>query len=242
MKIRCLIVDDEPLARDLLEGYVRKTPFLELVGKCRSAVEALHVMEEQAVDLLFLDIQMPELTGMEFSKTLGKQVRVIFTTAFDQYALEGFKVSALDYLLKPFSYGDFLRAAHKAKEWFELVQSPAAPNPPRTEDKERLLVRSEYKQIPVVLQDVLYFEGLKDYIKIFQEGETKPILTLMTIKSLEEQLPPDRFMRVHRSYIINLKKIASVERSFVTIGHRAVPIADKYKDQFQEYLANHFLS
>jgi DNA-binding LytR/AlgR family response regulator len=240
MKIRCLVVDDEPLARDLLESYIKKTPFLELVGKCRSALEAIAVIDEREVDLLFLDIQMPELTGMELSQTLTKKIKVIFTTAFEQYALEGYKVNALDYLLKPFSYPEFLRAATKAKEWFEVVQHPpVAPAPEPVKDS--LLVYSEYKLIKVELKNVLYFEGLKDYVKIFLHEAPKPILSLMTLKWLEEQLPPDQFLRIHRSYIVNLDKISVIERSFVQIGKAEIPIAEKYKEAFQQHLSRKFL-
>lgn len=238
MKIRCLIVDDEPLARDLLESYVSKTPFLELAGKCRSALEALQVLETTEVDLLFLDIQMPELSGVEFSKTLSKDLKVIFTTAFEQYALEGFKVNALDYLVKPFSYTEFLKAANKAKEWFEMLQNQSSTNTPV---KDSLLVYSEYKQIKVELKDVLYFEGLKDYIKIFIQTSDKPILTLLSLKWLEEHLPANQFLRVHRSYIVNLDSIAFIERSSIQIGKASIPLAPKYKDQFQQYLAKRFL-
>lgn len=238
MSIRCLIVDDEPLARDLLEGYVKKTPFLELAGKCRSAVEALKEIEEKEVDLLFLDIQMPELTGLEFSQILGKKIKVIFTTAFGEYALEGFKVSALDYLLKPFNYSDFLKAAQKAKEWFDLVNNQATA---KVTEKNSLLVKSDYKLIKIDLDDILYFEGMKDYVKIYQENQPRPVLSLMTLKSLEEQLPPQRFMRIHRSFIINLSKINAVERSQVRIGKEEIPIAEKYKEKFQQYLSDHFL-
>jgi DNA-binding LytR/AlgR family response regulator len=238
MSIRCLIVDDEPLARDLLEGYVKKTPFLQLAGKCRSAVEALEVIEEREVDLLFLDIQMPELTGLELSQALGKKIKVIFTTAFGEYALAGFKVNALDYLLKPFNYTDFLKAAHKAKEWFGLINNQA---PDKVSEKESLLVKSDYKLIRIDLDDILFFEGMKDYVKIYQENQARPVLSLMTLKSLEEQLPAQRFMPIHRSFIINLSKVNAVERSHVQIGKEAIPIAEKYKEKFQQYLSNHFL-
>ncbi len=178
---------------------------------------------------------------MELSQTLTKNIKVIFTTAFGQYALEGYKVNALDYLLKPFSYPEFLRAATKAKEWFELVQPPAVSAPGPAPVKDSLLVYSEYKLIKVELKHVLYFEGLKDYVKIFQQDAPKPILSLMTLKWLEEQLPSDRFMRVHRLYIVNLDKISVIERSFVRIEKAEIPIAEKYKEAFQEYLSKRFL-
>ena len=236
--INCLIVDDEPIALDILEGYVRKTPFLELKGRCNGVVEALQQMQHQSIDLLFLDIQMPDVNGIEFSKTLSDKVKVIFTTAFEQYALEGFKVNALDYLLKPFNYQEFLKAAMKAKTWFDLVENKAA-SPVMTKDS--LLVNSDYKLVKINLKDVLYFEGLKDYVKIYLEGVARPVMTLMTLKSLEEQLPTDQFMRVHRSYIVNLDRINAIERSAILIDKASIPIADKYKDQFNDFLSKRFL-
>jgi DNA-binding LytR/AlgR family response regulator len=236
--ISCLIVDDEPVALDILESYVRKTPFLELRGRCNGVVEALQQMQHQSIDLLFLDIQMPDVNGIEFSRTLSDKVKVIFTTAFEQYALEGFKVNALDYLLKPFNYQEFLKAAMKAKTWFELVESKAVSP---AVIKDSLLVNSDYKLVKINLKDVLYFEGLKDYIKIYQEGIARPVMTLMTLKSLEEQLPAEQFMRVHRSYIVNLDRINAIERSAILIDKASIPIADKYKDQFNNFLTKRFL-
>jgi two-component system, LytTR family, response regulator LytT len=233
-KITCIIVDDEPIALNLLEGYVAKTPFLQLKDKCESAIEALEVVNSTAVDLIFLDIQMPELNGIEFSKLLSKNTRVIFTTAYDKYAIEGFKVDALDYLLKPFSYQEFLTAAMKAKEWFGIAKSG---NPVHSANElEFIFVKSEYKQIKIVLSDVLYFEGMKDYVKIWVKNEPKPIMSLMSLKSLEEVLPPAKFMRVHRSFIISLKEVQSVERGNAQIRQQFIPIADQYKHQFQDFL------
>lgn len=236
--IQCMIIDDEPVAVSILESYIAKTPFLSLVAKCHGAVEAMRIMQHEKADLLFLDIQMPDITGIEFSRSLGDSVRIIFTTAYEKYALEGFKVNALDYLLKPFDYHEFLKAALKAKEWFDLknnqTESPAV-------QKESLLVNVEYKLIKIDLKDILYIEGLKDYVKIFTEGGSKPILTLMTLKNLEEQLPDSQFMRVHRSYIISLNKIKAIERSGVLIDKELIPVADKYKETFNEYLSKHFL-
>jgi DNA-binding LytR/AlgR family response regulator len=236
--INCLIVDDEPIALDILESYVRKTPFLELKGRCNGVVEALQQMQGQSIDLLFLDIQMPDVNGIEFSRTLSDKIKVIFTTAFEQYALEGFKVNALDYLLKPFNYQEFLKAAMKAKTWFDLVENKAA-SPAVTKDS--LLVNSDYKLIKIDLKDVLYFEGLKDYVKIYMEGVARPVMTLMTLKSLEEQLPVEKFMRVHRSFIVNLERINAIERSAILIDKASIPIADKYKEQFNDFLSKRFL-
>ena len=170
MNLKCAIVDDEPLALDLLESYVNKTPFLELAGKYSSAVQAMNNLSGKDIDLLFLDIQMPELNGLEFSKMVDMHTRIVFTTAFDRYAIDGYKVNALDYLLKPISYVDFLQAANKALQWFELLQQPK-------EEVESIFVKSDYKLIQVELKNILYIEGLKDYIKIYEENSPKPILS-----------------------------------------------------------------
>lgn len=231
-KIRCIIVDDEPLALDLLESYVKRTPFLELIARCANAFEAMEVLEKESVELLFLDIQMPDLSGVEFSRTLKPGLKVIFTTAFEQYALEGFKVDALDYLLKPFNYEEFLKAANKAKEWFQLIDNQVQKN----DTLPYLYVKSEYKLVKIILHDVLYFEGLKDYVKIHLATQDKSVLSLMSLKSLEEALPL-QFMRVHRSYIVNLEKIESVERSRILINGFAIVIAEQYRDKFNQYLA-----
>lgn len=202
-KIKCLIVDDEPLALDLLESYVNRTPFLELAGRCANAFEAMEVLANQTIELIFLDIQMPDLSGVAFSRTLKAGPKIVFTTAFEQYALDGFKVDALDYLLKPFNYEEFLKAANKAQEWFQLVNAPQQKNEPLP----YLFVKSEYKLVKINLNEVLYFESLKDYVKIYLVGQQKPILSLMSLKSLEESLPAEQFMRVHRSYIVHLEKL-----------------------------------
>jgi DNA-binding LytR/AlgR family response regulator len=238
--IRCIIVDDEPMALALIESYVAKTSFLKLVRKCSNAFEALQAINEEQVDLAFLDIQMPELTGVELSKTLPLQTRIIFTTAFNQYAIEGFKARALDYLMKPFSFEQFYNAALRAKEWFELVQKPeastlAAPEP-EAPAKTYIFVKSEYRQLKIMLDNVLYFEGLKDYIKIWLTGEPKPILTLMSLKSLEADLPANAFMRIHRSFIIALNKIEVIERNQVIINKQRITVADQYRDKFHEYI------
>ncbi|MEP1488321.1 MAG: LytTR family DNA-binding domain-containing protein [Algibacter sp.] len=239
-KVTCVIVDDEPMALNLVESYVDKTPFLELKKKCSSAIEAMEFIKEQPVDLLFLDIQMPDLTGIEFSKMLPKETRVIFTTAFDQYALEGFKVEALDYLLKPFDYAEFLAAANKARTWFELVKGKGENIV--SEEKEFLFVKSEYKQLRIKLADVLYFEGLKDYIKIWLKDKPKPILTLMSLKSLEAELPDNQFMRVHRSFIVALKNIDLIERSQIIINKQRITVSEQYKPKFLEFVNNNSLN
>lgn len=236
MKISCLIVDDEPLAIHLLNRYVAQTPFLQCEAKCSSAIEAMEILNTTKIDLIFMDIQMPELSGIEFSRTLSKDIKIIFTTAFDNYALEGFKVNALDYLLKPFNYEEFLIAANKAKEWYELLQ--VKKNSSVDESANFIFVKSEYKQIKIDLNEVMYFEGLKDYVKIWLKGSTKAILTIMSLKSLESQLSTSKFMRVHRSFIIALDKIQIVERGQVVMHNNAhVKIADQYKEKFQSFVS-----
>ena len=240
LKITCVIVDDEPMALNLVESYVEKTPFLVLKKKCSSAIEAMEFIKTEPVDLLFLDIQMPDLTGIEFSRMLPKETRVIFTTAFDQYALEGFKVEALDYLLKPFDYAEFLAAANKANTWFELVNGKQQVA--LSEEKEFLFVKSEYKQLRIKLADVLYFEGLKDYIKIWLKDNPKPILTLMSLKSLQEELPETHFMRVHRSFIVSLKNIEVIERSQIIINKQRITVSEQYKPKFLEFVNQNSLN
>ena len=214
MELNYLIVDDEPLALDLMESYVKRTPFLKLVARCSNALEVLQVLREEAVDLIFLDIQMPELNGLELSRVLDKQIKVIFTTAFEQYALEGFRVDALDYLLKPVSYretqGDSL-------------------------EEDCIFVKSDYKLVKVELAKICYIEGLKDYVKIYLEGVTSPIVSLISMKSLEEMLPAS-FCRVHRSFIVNLNRITVIERNRIVFGKTYIPIADSSKDKFMEFL------
>ena len=240
LKITCVIVDDEPIALNLVESYVEKTPFLVLKKKCSSAIEAMEFIKSEPVDLLFLDIQMPDLTGIAFSKMVPKETRVIFTTAFDQYALEGFKVEALDYLLKPFDYAEFLTAANKANTWFSLVKGKQQNM--LSDEKDFLFVKSEYKQLRINLADVLYFEGLKDYIKIWLKDNPKPILTLMSLKSLEEELPETQFLRVHRSFIVSLNNIEVIERSQIIINKQRIKVSEQYKSKFLEFVNKNSLN
>jgi DNA-binding LytR/AlgR family response regulator len=231
-KINCITVDDEPLALQLIESYVKKTPFLEMKGKCQNAFEAMQMMNNEKIDLIFLDIQMPDMNGIDFSKTLSANVKIIFTTAFKDYAFEGFKVNAVDYLLKPFNYQEFLIAANKVLE--RLSVSEEKKHSSFTDNY--IFVKSEYKQIKINLDDVYYFEGLKDYIKIWLNSQAKPVLTLMSLKSLEQELSEDKFMRVHRSYIIALNKIESIERSQIIINKERITIAEQYKTKFQQFI------
>ncbi|MDL2281900.1 LytTR family DNA-binding domain-containing protein, partial [Parabacteroides sp. OttesenSCG-928-G06] len=241
MTLTCCIIDDEPLAVSLLESYVEKTPFLILKGKFNGALQAISFLEENPVDLLFLDIQMPELNGLEFSRILKADTRIIFTTAFNQYALEGYRVNALDYLLKPISYTDFLTAAHKALQWYEMVRKApgeAAKGENNTADEpESIFIKTEYKLVQVDLRKILYIEGLKDYVKIYVEDEPRAILSLISMKAMEEMLPASRFIRVHRSFIVQPEKIKVIERNRIVFGKEYIPISDTYKDKFFEFLA-----
>lgn len=246
MKLTCAIIDDEPLAISLLESYVNKTPFLELAGKYNSAVNALPILSKEPVDLLLLDIQMPELNGMEFSRILEADTRIIFTTAFSQYALDSYRVNALDYLLKPISYPDFLKSANKALQWYELLRnSTAEPSvaPPAQEKNEieSIFVKTEYKLMQIELRKIQYIEGLKDYVKIFVEGEPHPILSLVSMKTMEDMLPANRFIRVHRSFIVQPEKIKVIERNRIVFGKEYIPISDNYKQKFMDFLAQRSL-
>ena len=237
MKLNCAIIDDEPLAVELMAGYVRKTPFLTLCGSFGSGSAAFDMLRDHPVDLLFCDIQMPGLSGMELSRMLPADTRVIFTTAFSRYAVEGFRVNAVDYLLKPISYADFLAAAQKALEWFELKRRAGAPD----DDLRSIFVKTEYRLRQIELERILYIEGLKDYVKIHVEEETHPVLTLTSLKSLEEQLPADRFVRVHRSFIVQPSKIRSIERNRIVFGKEYIPVSENYRQAFFDFLAEHSL-
>ena len=238
MIIKCAIVDDEPLAVELLASYVKKIPFLELCGKYNNATDALHGIGEDPVDLLFLDIQMPELNGLEMSKMISEDTRVVFTTAFDQYAVDGFRANALDYLLKPISYADFMEACNKALQWFQLVQQSEqlAASPQVDGEPTSIFVKSEYKLLQIQLDDIRYIEGLKDYVKIYTEQSQHPILSLMNMKSIEQMLPTSRFIRVHRSFIVQKSKIREIERNRIVFGDVYIPIGDSYKPAFQEFI------
>jgi DNA-binding LytR/AlgR family response regulator len=236
--IRTIAIDDEPLALQLVTGYIKKTPFLELVGEFDNPISAMEFLDQSAVDLIFLDIQMPDLIGTDFARTLGNGLKIIFTTAFEKYALEGFRLEAVDYLLKPFGYDEFLIAAQKARKLLDLEQKAVTTI---EANSEFLFLKSEYKIRRINFNDILYIEGLKDYIKVFLANEPKPILSLNTIKSLESKLPATKFMRVHRSFIVNLDRIQTVERFRIVFGKEYIPVGDQYKDKFQEFLDKNFL-
>ncbi len=237
MKIKCIAIDDEPLALRQIADFIRQTPFLNLIAECKDAFEAMDILQNSEVELMFVDINMPGLNGLDFIRALIKKPEVIFTTAHSEFAIEGFKVDALDYLLKPIGYQDFLKAANKAKAYFEMM-AKAGTNP---SDNEHLFVKSEYRIVRINLQDIKYIEGMREYVRI-HSSDSKPIMSLMSMKSLEKNLPKDRFMRVHRSYIVNLNQVTTVERSRIVFDKDVyIPISDQYKEKFQEFLDRHFL-
>jgi len=238
MKIRCLAIDDEPLAVKKIAGYIQKVPFLELVAECRSAAEAMSIMDTTDIQLLFIDINMPDISGMEFVKSLTIKPYVVFTTAYSEYAVEGFQVEAVDYLLKPITFSNFLKAANKVKNRIELSSNNQKESVQTTAN--HLFVKSEYKLIRIELDDIKYIESQHEYIKIHLVNST-PVMTQLSLKSFEEQLPSDRFMRIHRSYIVNLAKISIIERNRIVFdGKTYIPVSDQYKEKFQEYIDGNF--
>lgn len=252
--LKTIVIDDEPLALGLIESYVAKTPFLEQIASFTSAVEAVHSPLLAEADLLFLDIQMPTLNGLEFSKMVSAKTRIVFTTAFDQYALDGYKVNALDYLLKPISYLDFLEAANKALSWFELVSQVDSKDKDalleqvsgeldvdgveqmEDQDIDCIYVKADYKLLRIDLSELLYIEGLKDYVKFYIESQNTAIISLMSIKKAMDLLPEKHFIRVNRSYVVRKDKIKAVERGRILVGDKFIPIGDAYKQELQTYL------
>lgn len=242
MTLNCIAVDDEPLALNHVCRFIEQTPFLTLVGQFASAVAALKAIHSQKIHLIYLDIQMPDLNGIELARVIGKgpeAPRIIFTTAFEQFGLEGYKVDALDYLLKPFNYEEFLRTATKAHSYYELInrpaQAPVAAEPEYTDD-QYLFLKVEYQWVRIALEDILYIEGLKDYIKVHLKNEEKGVLSLTSLKDLEEKLPSRRFMRVHRSFIVALDKISSMTKNSMQIGKRTITVGDQYKNAFNQFI------
>jgi two-component system, LytTR family, response regulator LytT len=237
--IRCIAIDDEPLALKQIAGYIKATPFLDLVGLCESAIQAIKVLENTTVDLLFVDINMPDLSGIDFVKNLENPPKIVFVTAYSEYALEGFRVDAIDYLLKPISYSAFLKSANKVKLWFDSqFKKPEEVK----SNKDFLFIKSEYKILRIDFNDIKYIEAMSEYIRIHLIS-AKPVMTQLSMKSIEEQLPSDRFMRVHRSYIINLSKISVIERNRIVFdGSTYIPVSEQYKLKFQSYIDKNFLT
>ena len=231
MPITCIIVDDEPMALQVLESYVLRTPYLQLEGKFSNGIEVLQFLhEKKQIDIIFMDIQMPEIDGLELSKKIPIQTKIIFTTAFDQYAIEGYKVNATGYLLKPFNYIEFLEATEKAKQLFLPIKNKEVEIP------DYIFVKSEYKQIKIFLNDIIYIESMKDYAKIFLTSQSSPIVTLLSLKKLNEELPKEKFMRVHRSFIVSLEKIEIVEKNQIVFGKKRITVAEPYREQFENFI------
>ena len=241
MKIKCIAIDDEPLALEQIGSYVQKTPFLELIATCKNAYEALDVLKEKEVDLMFIDIDMPDISGLDLVKSLVKKPQIIFTTAYSEYAFEGFQVDAIDYLLKPINYAAFLKAANKSKIWFEANSPEKAEQQPKSDRKE-IFVKSNYKVIRILLADISYIESANEYIKIFLDNQ-EVITTFMRLKNIEELLPAGDFMRVHKSFIINLNKILAVDRNRIFIDKKKhIPVGVQYKEIFNKYMDDTFLN
>ena len=242
--IRCIAIDDEPLALQQITAYIGKVPFLELAAQCQSAIEAREFLQQETVDAIFCDINMPDLNGMDFIKSLSVPPLEVFTTAYAEYAVEGFKVNAVDYLLKPFGLQDFQRAANRLKERLEnnVASSPVVSG--STADApadDTIFLKTEYRIVKVSISDIRYVEAMSEYLKVHLESEPKPIVTLLSMKKMEERLP-DYFMRIHRSYIINLTKIQEVNKNRVIMDKDTyLPIGDLYKETFQNYLESKYL-
>jgi two-component system response regulator LytT len=237
MNINCIAVDDEPLALGLISTFISQTAFLNLKGQYSNAVQALNAIHSEDVQLVFLDIQMPELNGMELARVLSQSSsppKVIFTTAYNQFAVEGYKVDALDYLLKPFGYDEFLRAAAKAKNYFDSL-SQHTPGV-ETQDDKYLFVKADYKLVRIDFDNILYIESLKDYIKIHLVNAPHPVVSLSSLKAIEEKLPAARFMRIHRSFVVAIDKVDSITKSTVHLGSTSISVGDQYKDAFKELL------
>ena len=238
--IRCLAVDDEPLALQQLVTYIEKVPFLELAGKASNAVEAHAILQREAIDALFCDINMPDLNGMDFIKSLAAPPLVVFTTAYAEYAVEGFRVNAVDYLLKPFGLDEFRRAANRLQE--RLTNEAQQQTAPAVHaDDDSLYVKTDYRVVRIQVSKIRYVEAMSEYLRIHVEGESKPVITLLSMKKMEEWLP-DTFMRIHRSYIVNLQQVQEVNKSRIILdADTYLPIGDMYRDAFQQYLDKRFL-
>lgn len=238
MTLRCLAIDDEPLALKQLVAYISKVQFLELAAQCQSALEAREFLENDTVDAIFCDINMPDLNGMDFVKSLAVPPLVVFTTAYSEYAVEGFRVNAVDYLLKPFGFQEFQRAVQRLLERKMVVSSLPFPK----EEADTLFLKTDNRIVNVNISDIRYIEAMSEYLKVWLDSQPKPVITLLSMKKIEERLP-NNFMRIHRSYIINLTKIQEVNKNRVVMdADTYLPIGDLYKDAFQKYISTKFLS
>jgi two-component system response regulator LytT len=240
LTLQCICIDDEPLALGLVKKFIEQTEFLTLKGAYDSPLQAIQVLQKEQIDLVFLDIQMSDLTGIDLAKLLADQDQkplIIFTTAFDQFAIEGYKLDAVDYLLKPFNYQEFLRAAMKAQSQHKL-RNQSMQSAERS--KDYIFLKVEYQLIKVTLADILYVEGLKDYVKVHVTTQSNPIISLSTLKSMEEALPSDRFYRIHRSYIVNLEKVHAISKSSLEIDKKVLTISENYRAEFHRKIGSGF--
>ncbi|PWT76826.1 MAG: DNA-binding response regulator [Bacteroidetes bacterium] len=237
MMLRCLAVDDEPLALDLLEDNIRQVPYLQLVSKCRNAFEAIEIIQREKIDLVFLDIQMPGLTGLQLIQSLANRPLFILITAYNQYALEGYSLDVIDYLVKPVSFERFFKATNKAWEFFKLKNQANSPTE-NSKEPEYFFVNAEYSLVKVAIDDIIAIEGLKDYLKIHL-ANNKPLVIRMSMKSIEEKLPAKKFLRVHKSYIISIPRISSIRKGSVFLGSMEIPLSDNYKDALLQAIGQH---
>ncbi len=239
--IRCIIIDDEPLALKQMENYINKIPYLELVAACQSAIEAKEILEKEKIDAMFCDINLPELNGLDFVKSLDNPPMVVFTTAYSEYAVEGFQLNAVDYLLKPFCCEDMERAAEKLKKRQDALRSLQEVS--QIDEDDAIFLKTEYKIVRINISQIHYVEAMSEYLRIYLVDNPRPIIVLLSMKKMEERLPKRSFMRVHRSFIINLKMIREVSKSRIVLGDDIdIPIGDSYRDQFLAYINSKFLS
>ena len=239
--IRCIIIDDEPLALQQMEGYVKKIPYIELVAACQSAIEAKEILENDKIDAMFCDINLPELNGLDFVKSLENPPMVVFTTAYSEYAVEGFQLNAIDYLLKPFGFDDMKRASDKIKARYDARRTLQEVS--QIDEDYAIFLKTEYKIMRINISNIRYVEAMSEYLRIYLVDYSRPIIVLMSMKKMEERLPSRSFMRVHRSYIINLKHIKEISKNRIMLDEDIdVPIGDSYRDQFNAYINSKFLT
>ncbi len=232
--MRCIAVDDEKLALDLLEDNIKRIPYLNLVRRCKTAIEASAVITEEEVDLIFMDVQMPGLSGLQFLHTMPVRPLVILITAYDKYALEGFNLNVVDYLVKPVPFERFLKACNKAYEIFRLKKAGASTGSEK--ERDYFFVNVEYNQVRVNYDDITYVEGMKDYVKIHLQDAARPVITRMSMKAIEERLPTAAFMRIHKSFIVALKKVSGIKRGMVVIEKDEIPLSDSFKHSLEQAL------
>lgn len=234
--MRCIIIDDEPLVRELLEDNISQVSFLELVKSCKSALEALKTLQEQQIDIIFLDIQMPRLNGLQFLQSLHHPPLVIIVTAYEKYAVEGFNLQVADYILKPFSFDRFLKACNRAAELFRIRNAALSADTAKNYD---FFVHVEYTLEKIVVADIDYIEGCKDYIKIFLSSRPKPVLTRLSLKSIEAKLPVGTFIRTHKSFLVAISRITTIKRDFVCIGTTEIPVSETFRENINRVLKSH---